>query len=205
MLKYCSSILRWYNKKLETHPVITKCITSGIIAGSGDICCQYATYNPYTNNNNTSTNTTATSVNGNNNSINNDKIIKIENNNVITSLMQTTDDDNTTRFQLDTKRTFNFTILGFALVGPILHVWYGLLARHVTSSSLLLTSIKRTILDQTICAPLFLPTFMISLMILEGKSVFNEIDRNYMKLKLYNDYFDLLFMNWYVMFSGSFF
>lgn len=33
--------LQWYVSKLDTHPLTTKCITSGLIAGSGDLTCQY--------------------------------------------------------------------------------------------------------------------------------------------------------------------
>lgn len=35
--------LRWYASKLDTHPIVTKIITSGIIAASGDLLCQYLT------------------------------------------------------------------------------------------------------------------------------------------------------------------
>ena len=33
--------LAWYSAKLESHPFATKCITSGFIAASGDLLCQY--------------------------------------------------------------------------------------------------------------------------------------------------------------------
>eukprot|EP01082_Thalassiosira_pseudonana_P015410 g14386.t1 g14386 contig9:1728213-1729028(+) len=33
--------LQWYARKLDTHPLTTKCLSSGIIAGSGDVLCQY--------------------------------------------------------------------------------------------------------------------------------------------------------------------
>ncbi|GMI30434.1 hypothetical protein TeGR_g14069 [Tetraparma gracilis] len=32
--------LAWYMRKLESHPVLTKSLTSGVIAGSGDVFCQ---------------------------------------------------------------------------------------------------------------------------------------------------------------------
>ncbi|KAL7468758.1 hypothetical protein ACHAXS_008988 [Conticribra weissflogii] len=38
--------LQWYALKLDTHPLLTKGITSGIIAGSGDILCQHLSNNP---------------------------------------------------------------------------------------------------------------------------------------------------------------
>lgn len=36
----------WYSKKLDTHPLLTKCLTNGFIAGGGDIICQAGVYNP---------------------------------------------------------------------------------------------------------------------------------------------------------------
>ena len=35
------SPMAWYANKLETHPLTTKCLTSGFISGSGDFFCQY--------------------------------------------------------------------------------------------------------------------------------------------------------------------
>lgn len=35
------SPVAWYANKLETHPLTTKCLTSGFISGSGDFFCQY--------------------------------------------------------------------------------------------------------------------------------------------------------------------
>lgn len=37
-----TSFLTWYSKKLDTHPITTKSITSAIIAGMGDAGCQWA-------------------------------------------------------------------------------------------------------------------------------------------------------------------
>lgn len=35
-----SRIVSWYANKLETHPLLTKCVSSGLIAASGDFLCQ---------------------------------------------------------------------------------------------------------------------------------------------------------------------
>ena len=35
-------MFQWYSRKLETHPLMTKSITSGTIAGIGDLICQSA-------------------------------------------------------------------------------------------------------------------------------------------------------------------
>jgi len=31
----------WYSQKLESHPLTTKCLSSGLIASGGDLTCQY--------------------------------------------------------------------------------------------------------------------------------------------------------------------
>jgi hypothetical protein len=36
-----SSLFGWYAKKLDSHPLLTKGITSGIISGTGDVICQF--------------------------------------------------------------------------------------------------------------------------------------------------------------------
>mmetsp|Transcript_2627 Transcript_2627/g.3977 ORF Transcript_2627/g.3977 Transcript_2627/m.3977 type:complete len:191 (+) Transcript_2627:3-575(+) len=38
-------MFEWYSNKLDTHPLLTKAITSGIIGGSGDLICQYLSNN----------------------------------------------------------------------------------------------------------------------------------------------------------------
>jgi len=35
------SPVRWYASKLDTHPLTTKCLSSGVISGSGDVLCQF--------------------------------------------------------------------------------------------------------------------------------------------------------------------
>jgi hypothetical protein len=38
--RFLVSVLAWYSKKLDTHPLLTKATTSGLIGGSGDLICQ---------------------------------------------------------------------------------------------------------------------------------------------------------------------
>lgn len=40
---HISAWISWYSRKLDTHPMTTKCLTSGLISASGDILCQYLT------------------------------------------------------------------------------------------------------------------------------------------------------------------
>lgn len=42
--KVVSNPIAWYASKLESHPLLTKCLTSAFIAGCGDLACQYITH-----------------------------------------------------------------------------------------------------------------------------------------------------------------
>ncbi|RLN28445.1 protein sym-1-like [Panicum miliaceum] len=64
--------------------------------------------------------------------------------------------------ELDLRRTFVFTLLGLALVGPTLHV----LVVTVSGAS---GAIARLILDQFIFSPIFIGVFMSLLVTFEGK------------------------------------
>eukprot|EP00937_MAST-01D_sp_MAST-1D-sp2_P003945 g3945.t1 len=106
-----------YLKLLETHPIMTKAVTSGVIGGIGDYCCQKW-------------------FDG----------------------------------RVDAKRLATFTFLGAALVGPTLHVWYGVLGRLLPRPGTV-GAVQRMALDQGMFAPTFIPVFISSLMILEGKPI----------------------------------
>jgi len=70
--------------------------------------------------------------------------------------------------ELDLRRTFVFTFLGIALMGPTLHVWYLYLSKLVTISGAS-GVITRLILDQLIFSPIFIGLFMSLLVTFEGK------------------------------------
>mmetsp|Transcript_14019 Transcript_14019/g.21877 ORF Transcript_14019/g.21877 Transcript_14019/m.21877 type:complete len:261 (-) Transcript_14019:61-843(-) len=144
---FFSNPLQWYAEKLETHPLLTKCLTSGLIGGSGDILCQFLVYS---------------------------------NNN---------DQENEVNFQLDWYRTGRFGFLGCFFVAPVVHFWYGALTKMIPGNSLSVT-LKRTFLDQACFAPIFLPTFMLNLMVLEGRSTDEILPR------LKEDVPDTLIANW---------
>lgn len=138
-----SKIVAWYAKKLETNPLATKCITSGIIAGSGDIICQHIVHHYGI------LNLDGDDVNNNN---------KISSNN----------HDISQSFVPDWTRTMRFSLLGFGLVAPVVHHWYGFLMTRLPGKGAK-AALQRLFCDQMIFAPLFIPTFMTSLMLLEGK------------------------------------
>ena len=71
---------------------------------------------------------------------------------------------------VDGRRLAIFSFLGAALVGPTLHVWYGVLNRLLPAAGTA-GAFQRMAVDQGIFAPTFVPTFISSLMCLEGKSL----------------------------------
>ena len=118
--------LQWYAAKLDTHPLITKCISSGFIAGSGDRLCQYLAA----------------------------KKKEDDNNNLQPSS------------SYDWKRTLRFATLGCFFTAPTIHVWYGFLMSRFPGTGIS-TIIKRLVCDQGFLSPLFLPTFVSCLTVLE--------------------------------------
>ena len=134
--------LTWYALKLDTHPIITKMITSGIIAASGDILCQYLT-----------TTTTTSMTHHSSTEEEESSFTTIENENLVT-------------YYYDWKRTIRFFILGSCLVAPTVHAWYNILLKYIPGTNG--TSIlKRLIADQGFFGPIFTGTFISCLTILE--------------------------------------
>lgn len=117
----------WYSRKLDSHPLMTKCISSGLVSGVGDVLGQYIQYR------------------------------------------KALDRNDTNKWNWDYARTSRFVILGFALVAPVCHVWYGSLMERIPGFSPRQIA-KRVVLDQFCFAPLFLPTWLLNLWMLEGKS-----------------------------------
>lgn len=70
---------------------------------------------------------------------------------------------------IDLKRIFGFAAIGGLLVGPALHIWYGILGRVVTvdgSPGVLL----RLVLDQFVFSPVSIATFLGLVLLLEGNA-----------------------------------
>ncbi|KAA6422462.1 MAG: Peroxisomal membrane MPV17 and related s (ISS) [Trebouxia sp. A1-2] len=93
----------------------------------------------------------------------------------------------------DFKRLGIFTLLGSVLVGPGLHFWYSFIGRTVTATGtagkLPTCAVIRLALDQLLWAPVFISTFLASLLTLEGKG--HEV-----KSKLKNDLKPTVIANW---------
>ena len=149
-------ILVWYTKQLETYPMTTKCLSSGIVASMGDIICQSMT------------------------TLEADE-----------ELRNTGDDGDQYQQQQqqqhrqqplsqaefldwlnwDWKRTGRFFIMGCFWVAPCTHYWYQTLnTRLVPGLNPTVRKVAtRVLLDQVLFAPLFCPSFMGLLWLLEGR------------------------------------
>eukprot|EP00884_Botryococcus_braunii_P004181 jgi/Botrbrau1/13764/Bobra.0056s0020.1 len=72
------------------------------------------------------------------------------------------------RSSIDWKRLATFAFLGLVLVGPALHFWYLTLSRLVPAATTA-GALTRLALDQLAFAPIFLATFFVALLTLEGQ------------------------------------
>ncbi|KAL3835314.1 hypothetical protein ACJIZ3_010050 [Penstemon smallii] len=89
---------------------------------------------------------------------------------------------------LDLKRTLIFTLLGLVLVGPTLHFWYLYLSKLITTPGAS-GAVMRLLLDQFIFAPIFIGTFLSTLVTLEGRP-------SLVIPKLKQEWFSSVLANW---------
>jgi hypothetical protein len=123
------SLFNWHAQKLDCHTILTKGITSGLIAGTADVVCQ----------------------------------------------LLSSDEDS-----LDWLRTGRFLFLDAIWVGPVTYYWYGALStRILPGASTAWKKAQRVIVDQFAFAPLFLPSFLGLLWVLEGREYIpSQIQQN---------------------------
>lgn len=92
-------------------------------------------------------------------------------------------------------------MLGGVLVGPLIHMWYGLLATYLPGSAVS-TVVKRVALDQFVFTPFCLPTWLVSLWTLEKtnwiglEKTTTVEDPRAMSTKLYEEAPALIQANW---------
>ncbi|CAO1378730.1 unnamed protein product [Diamesa hyperborea] len=92
----------------------------------------------------------------------------------------------------DVKRCSQFFFIGFAIGGPGLRKWYGVLEKTFNSPNRAANTFKKVALDQVLFAPIFLGSLIGLISALQGKNV-AEI-----KSKLETDYTDILITNYKV-------
>ena len=167
----------WYSKKLDESPMTTKIVSSALIAAAGDVICQVLENN--------------LAADENDEQIDGD--ITFSKRNIITessheSVSERRNEDEITEenrdgliakqsiipsinIGVDCYRTARFLLIGAFWVAPATHLWYGFLStRLVPGSATPKRVVQRLFLDQFGAAPVFAPTFMGLLWLLEGKS-----------------------------------
>ncbi|CAI5523571.1 unnamed protein product [Closterium sp. Naga37s-1] len=69
---------------------------------------------------------------------------------------------------IDVRRLGGFAAIGLFIVGPALHIWYGLLGKFIQIEGFK-GVLARLLIDQVIFSPLSIATFVGLVMLLEGK------------------------------------
>lgn len=76
---------------------------------------------------------------------------------------------------IDWGRCARFTFLGAAFLAPALHYWYGFLIRTFPGTAVS-TVVKRVALDQLAFTPVFLASFLSTVMVLDGNAAKVSLD-----------------------------
>ncbi|CAM9852547.1 unnamed protein product, partial [Hapterophycus canaliculatus] len=168
-----------YTALLESRPLATKAVTSGIIAFAGDITCQLL-------------------------AIEVARREEEQSPRLLDELEDDDDDDDEEELlggpgasrdgsggvvsEIDWGRTLRFTFVGAAFLAPALHTWYGFLIRTLPGTAPA-TVVKRVALDQLVFTPVFLAGFLSTLMVLDGNAA--KVEQ-----KLRADYTTTVVSNW---------
>jgi hypothetical protein len=170
-----SSLISWYSNQLDRRPLLTKIISSALIAASGDIICQVIDNGSTTAACIDDTITTATVRKieekiVHTNEETNDDVFDDNTDSRITIDNTTTQQQQHMTFSIDWYRTGRFFLIGAFWVAPATHVWYRFLStRLLAGAATPKRIIQRLLIDQFGAAPIFCPTFMGLLWLLEGQ------------------------------------
>lgn len=149
-------LTRWYTNLLDSHPILTKMVSSGLIAASGDALCQswLPTSTDEANDDDEPEERGAP-----------DKAPQI--------LAAAEDHEEGSMRSWDWSRTGRFGILGTFLVAPTVHVWYNHLHRWTSNLSIASSPwrllMSRVAIDQMLFAPAFTAVWLVALRFLEGQ------------------------------------
>lgn len=183
-----------YNHGLEKYPLATKSLTAGVLSFGADIVCQM---------NFPSTKSNEDDYEFGESSEGRSDIDHISSNDEVkVSVVGNGESNNpvATNFDIlsniDWARVGQFTLIGTALIGPVLHHWYGFLAKRLPGAGLLVVT-QRLAIDQLLFAPLFIPTIFSFALLLEGKA--NEI-----QAKLKADWFNTVMANYILWVPAQF-
>ncbi|XP_070382985.1 mitochondrial inner membrane protein Mpv17-like [Dermacentor albipictus] len=89
------------------------------------------------------------------------------------------------RPEVDVPRAARFFVMGVGFVCPVVRGWYLILERVVGSGAGTALVVKKVLLDQTIFGPLFVPSFMVVLGALQGRSwddIKQSVRANYLQI-----------------------
>ena len=135
------SFFDWYSKNLDTHPILTKCVSAGLISSLGNVLAQGITHRQQQQQQ-------QAYDNGNGNS---NKPIQ----------------QHHPPFEVNLAQVGRFALLNVAFVAPILHHWYQFINRAVPGLSFSRV-LQRTFWDEFAFSPMYLPVFLGMLWKLEG-------------------------------------
>ncbi|GKZ01542.1 hypothetical protein MPSEU_001104800 [Mayamaea pseudoterrestris] len=153
---YYDSFTSWYAGMLHEQPILTKAVTSGIIAGAGDWICQYSVHRRHIK----QSKQPRTLESG----WQKTKEVAQDTKDVANELMRGNKPETG---WWDAARTGRFVFLGSVFVGPVIHYWYGFLATQFPSTALKSVA-QRVAVDQFLFAPVYLPVWLTALWTLEG-------------------------------------
>jgi peroxisomal membrane protein 2 len=185
-----SGISGLYLSLLDSYPLTTKAVTSGILTFSADIICQINF-----------------PAKGSRMEIFKESVIPV----TVANIEKKENSPSLFDYlrHIDWVRTGNFTLLGIVYIAPAMHYWYGFLMRAFHGNSMRIT-ILRTAMDQSMFAPTFLTFFFVNSSAIEyitsqigrqGNNNFNEEMKDLYKEiqgNIQKDLVDTCVTNWMV-------
>ena len=144
-------LVDWYSRQLDAHPLLTKAISSGLIAGAGDWICQALQHQQ------------------NHHRYSHSQPVEED--------FEESPSQAVARLGgwWDPLRTGRFVILGAFLVAPTVHLWYGQLAAWFPGTTAPRVAL-RVALDQLVFSPVFLVAWLSSLWTLQGDADHVTVD-----------------------------
>jgi hypothetical protein len=153
---FFTNFLAWYSTKLDTHPLLTKGISSGLIAGSGDFLCQLF--------------------------VDKRNVVKEDEKDGVLASTGSGRESSSLLTSWDPARTGRFALLGAFLVAPGIHYWYNALSMRLVPGAVTVSNtMKRVALDQFAFTPFFLQVWLSALWTLEGETPIDTIPSRMME------------------------
>lgn len=169
----------WYSKKLDTHPITTKCISAGLISSLGNVLAQaIAHYQEQLEREEKDQiefrqrqqpQQQQEEVSYKDGGYDGGAIDNNSRSSSIASQMTYQSSTPPKPFHVDLAQVGRFAFLNAAFVAPVLHHWYQFINRAVPGKSLSRV-IQRVFWDEFVFSPVYIPVFLGMLWKLEGSS-----------------------------------